>query len=148
MFSFRETFAPPALSFAFFHMYFFTHLHTHTCLHSAPTCSRLTHTQIKHCWVFVRLFCSKTGMYRRVRGSRWNENKRALLLGDGSIALLSPPCSQGGQLVLRGPGLGTNHYMDRDQKKYLIQKKRLCTLFFKQQKPHKKTTKHLYEPWI
>lgn len=132
-FAFGQTLAPPALSFAFFHGHFFRRmltLGTYMLTHTQDTHSHSdTHTY-RPLLGFCVVFHLKTKTYQRVGGSRWNANKGgALLLSDGPTAPLPPPCHQGRQLVFGGPGLGMNHSMDRDQKKYLIRKKKAGYFF-------------------
>lgn len=70
-----STFAPPAVSFAFFHVHFFSYTCAHTLPYSylTPTCSHLrhnsysaTHTQFVLCWVSVG--CSVWKQQGSIRG--------------------------------------------------------------------------------
>lgn len=138
----------------------FSHIHVHTLPYSylTPTCSHLrhnsysaTHTHTVLCWVSVG--CSAWKQQGSIRGWEVRDEEKAggggasLQLGDGSIAWLPSLCCQCKQQALKCSGLGLTYYMDRDQKKYLLHKTVILVFFFRQWKPQKNTTKHLYEPW-
>lgn len=152
-----STFAPPAVSFAFFHCTF-SHIHVHTLSHIHtwhPHAHTWDTTRIQlhtHSLSFVGFLWDvlfennkeaseggRFGMKRRVVGEG-----EPLQLGDGSIAWLPSPCCQCKQQALKCSGLGLTYYMDRDQKKYLLHKTVILVFFFRQWKPQKKTQQSIY----
>lgn len=108
------------LSCALFLTYIHTLLHSHsTHTHSPPRHTfRYTHMPSFVGFLCGVLFENSKNVSEGGRFKRWRESKRGLATFHSSAPA---PCLQCIQQALRCSGLEMNYYVDRDQKKYLLQ---------------------------
>lgn len=93
---------PLALSFALFHVYFFSHTNSSAFTLDTHIYTRDTHVQIntyhRLLGLCVEFYVKTTRKYQRVVGSRWRESNRGLATWCFHGSLLLPPSNANSKL--------------------------------------------------